>query len=255
MRACRTALIAALLAIAWTAQSFAATYVQGKNTAAFSGTSVSISLPSAVTAGDTLIFQMNIQPSTMTVSSVTRTGDTPAVSGATTTGLSSLTAGGIDSNTTGSSAALVVNLSGGPCTNCSVFVEEWSGLCTTSSAACLDGSSVNTSGSSSSTINYCASTPCYTTTANGDFIWGGFYQGQNVAPTAGSGFTLNSTHTIAVNWWSESMTQASFGTTTPTITTGASSFNNYLFSVAIKATASAPSPNPARSLFVHPGPF
>ena len=211
-------LIGLLLALGWPVAADAASCLAGCNqyaTGASASTSVSASLTS-VGSGHVLHFYYNLQPSTLTVSSVTVTGGSGAVFSATNSSGGGLAGGGSATSGTGS-VTLTLNISG-TCGNCQLLVEEWPGEAT---AGQPDGNNVAFAGTSSSLG--CGGI----TTANAnDDIELAVYSAQWTAMAATpAGYTLAVNIVASGGWATAYKSMSSTGTYNPTWTTGTGADN------------------------------
>ena len=196
------------------------------NNSAFSGTTVAVSL-SAVNVGDGLrvVVYANTAGaiSGISLSDGTNTYSQQAAATSSSTKAAYLFYH-VGAPTT--SPTLTVTIVGSTFTDGEIWVEDW----TVPSSGAVDGTSV---GQYNSTSSGNVTPGSITTTVNCDDVWGAFLQTENVTPTVGSGFTLV-TSAGAGDLWTEHLQQMTAGAINPNWTSGASSFDNFLFGMAVK---------------------
>lgn len=216
----------------WCAPAHAAfVLVQGKEGDTFGGTSVTVTFTSNVTAGNAIlvaIFEASSTLGTITV--------TDSHSDAFTNGTSSATNGANRAssayavNAVGGATTVTVTFSAAISVEAIVWVEEWSGIATSTPSD--SGAALYTAGSGSAGQAY--NSGPFTTTANGDLIWAFGYVASGGGSNAGAGFTAAFTD-LPNSYLSEFQTQASAGSITPGFTAITGGFDLYALSAAFKA--------------------
>jgi hypothetical protein len=188
----------------------------------FSGSTIAITRTGTV-AGHAILGTVAINPTSGTLSI---------------SGTCALGTGRGSGNARQSAAFYCINIAGGSLTvtvtststitDARMELEEWSGVATSSA---YDGdNSTYTAGTTGTNL------PCgsMSTGSSGDLIWAAIFQGESVAPTVGSGYTLNNNNAGSADWWSEYKTQASSGAINPNWTGGTNSFDNWVSCLAMK---------------------
>ena len=224
-------LLVALALALWNAPALAtactAGCIQYGFNATFSGTTVATTL-TGVGSGHTLNVAVLVSPSGNTFSSLSDG------SACTFTG-TKVTAGGKDyqlaycPNTASGSLTITLTV-GTTCTNCNIYVEEWSG----------DSSTPGDGGNQTYTNGAATSSPSgsITTTGSADRLWTVFFDPDGVAgpPTLPSGYTAANSAVNSSQVWTAYKTSVAAGAQNPTWTSGTSQFDNYVGVEGMKTT-------------------
>lgn len=227
----RFLLLLPLLLAFWNAPASAtactAGCVQYGFNAVFSGTTVSVTL-TGVGSGHTLNIAAMVSPSGNTFSSISDGSACTFVA-------TKLTDAGKDFQTAycqnTASGSLTITLTvGTACSNCNLYVEEWSG---DSSTPFDTGSATYTSGAATSSPS-----GSFTTTGSSDRLWTIFFDPDGVAgpPTFPSGYTAANSDVNSNQVWTAYKTAVAAGAQNPTWTSGTSQFDNFVAGSGFKTS-------------------
>lgn len=189
------------------------TKVQFKTNASFSGTTVTVSPTAAFTLHNTAILAIAANPNTLTLAVADNGGNTwvlPA-GGCQATGGGYKVAYAYALNLAASTPTITLTVTGGTITGATIWLEEWSGINTTSAADGCSAAYTAGAGSAGTPFNTGAFTPA----TNGDLIWA---WGQGLGGggvNVGAGFAYGTNDNTNTGWSSEFLTQSTAASITP----------------------------------------
>lgn len=204
-------------------------FIQGKANGTGSSNNVTVTLTSALTAGNALLIGWN---STNTLSSISDGTNTYTIGSVTFASGGALFGHAYAFGIAAGSPTITLTFTGST-TGGQVWAEEWSGIATSNA---YDGAAgLHTAGSGGSD-NF--NSGSFTPTTNGDLIWAYGQLGNGSGLTVGSGFAGAFSDIATSGYMSEFLTQSTAAAISPNFTcTG--SFNENCFAAAFKAASGA----------------